>query len=151
MAVRVVILKNTPNLGREGDIVRVKEGYARNFLLPNGMAELADEQAMQRAKKIKKQKRVEIGKKKKQAQKLLEKIEKIKLKINKKTQKGKLFGSVKENDIIKALKGQGIELKKSQIILGDKEIKKTGTYEIEIELIKGLRGKIKLKVDSEKK
>lgn len=147
----MVILKNTPNLGREGDIVRVKEGYARNFLLPNGMAELADEQAMQRAKKIKKQKRVEIGKKKKQAQKLLEKIEKIKLKINKKTQKGKLFGSVKENDIIKALKGQGIELKKSQIILGDKEIKKTGTYEIEIELIKGLRGKIKLKVDSEKK
>ena len=150
MAVEVVLLKKVKNLGDAGEVVSVKEGYARNFLLTSDLAMLATPMAKEKAKRIKKNQKVDKNLEKKELEKIAQKISETEITLKRKADTGKLFGSVTDSEIIKLLMEKGIRLKKSQF-MKKKAIKKVGNYEIPVDLSQKIVGTIKLKVVDEKK
>jgi large subunit ribosomal protein L9 len=149
----VILKEDIKNLGRAGEIVKVSEGYARNFLFPANKAIPATKKNIARIKE-------EFAKKKQTDEAVKNKAEEIARKINgmeiiiieRASDDGVLYGSVSNIEILKELKKRGYELDKSNIILSE-HIKKLGIYEIEIKLYKDIKAKIKIKVlaDAEKK
>ena len=136
---RVILKEDVPNLGKMGEIVNVRPGYARNYLFPKNLAVKADEKNL---RQLEHEKRIiEIKKKKLEKMKasLMEKLSKIDLTIQKPVgEKEKLYGSVTVKDILNALEEEGITgLTKKNIIL-EEPIKKLGIY------------KVKIKIDAEK-
>ena len=131
----VILLENIRNLGKMGDVVKVRDGYGRNFLLKTGKALRADEEN----KVLFQKKKDEINKKniekKKNAKKVLEKIKNIKLNFKKETKEnGDLFATIKPKEIsLHLLEKFKESIHPSQIDL-KKEIKKTGNYPITINL-----------------
>jgi large subunit ribosomal protein L9 len=130
---KIVLLKNCPKLGNRLDIKEVKEGYARNFLIPNKMAAFADKTTLNQLSALQ---RKDADTKKTQQDNLteiFEKLKKAKVQIYTKANKtGGLFAAVNEDDIRKAALQSGINLPDDcQIALG-LPIKKVGLYEIEI-------------------
>ena len=131
----VILLENVRNLGKMGDIVKVKDGYGRNFLLKNGKALRADEEN----KIIFKKKKEEISKKnaeyKKSAKKIFEKIKNKKLNFKKETKEnGDLFASIKPKEISKYFTENFKEtIHPSQIDL-KQEINKVGSFPFSINL-----------------
>ena len=111
---KVILIKDVKSLGKEGDLVNAKTGYARNFLLPNQLAIEATKENVAKWKEEKKrQENV------KEAQNLKERIEKIELKIKTKTGEGdRLFGAITSKDIAEALeKEAGISVDKKKVEL----------------------------------
>ena len=131
----VILLENIRNLGKMGDIVKVKDGYGRNFLLKTGKALRADDEN----KALFKKKKEEISKKnleqKKNAKKIFDKIKSQKLIFQKETKEnGDLFASIKPKEISIYLSEKFKEtIHPSQIDL-KKEIKKTGNYSLTVNL-----------------
>lgn len=118
---KVILTSDVKSLGKEGELVNAKTGYARNFLIPNGLAIEATKENMadwKERKKIEEQQRQEDVK---EAQDLKDTLEKVELKIKTKTGEGdRLFGSITAMDIADALKKQeGIEIDKKKIELKD--------------------------------
>ena len=130
----LILKEDVENLGFKDDVVKVKNGFGRNFLIPNGLAMLATESNKKvLAEKIKqsqnKQKEA-IG----DANKIVKKLEKLDLKLKAKSVEGeKLFGSITNSDIAKGLSDNGIEIEKKYIQLSS-NIKKTGSYSAKIRL-----------------
>ncbi len=150
MPLEIVLLQNVDKLGKAGDVVSVKEGYARNFLLRFDLAMLATPAAKDKAKELRKQKKTAGKLEEKELKKMAKKISEMEFVLKRKAENGKLFGSVTDSEIIKLLEEQGVELKKNQLKMKE-AVKKIGNYEIEISLSKGVSGKIRLKVVDEKK
>lgn len=137
MATTQVILKEKiNNLGAEGDVVKVRAGFARNFLLPQSKAYEATEGNLRRLDDLKKVRAEREAKELEEAAKLVAKLKKLKLKMTLLTgQGGKAFGSISSTDIIKAVQESSAKmtLEKHQIDL-DKPIKTTGTFEVPVKL-----------------
>ena len=130
----LILKEDVENLGFKDDLVKVKNGYGRNFLIPNGLAMLATESNKKvLAEKIKQSQ----NKQKKaidEAQKIVKKLEKLDLKIAAKALEGdKLFGSITSADISKELAENKLEIEKKYIQLSS-NIKKTGSYSAKIRL-----------------
>jgi len=141
---KIILTKDIDKVGGAGEIVKVKDGYARNFLIPKGFAMLANEKNVKELefnrRLIQKQIDGEYGK----ARELAEKIATVDISIAKKVgEEGKLFGSVTTREIADAIKEKGFEVDHRHIIL-DGPIKKSGVYEVEVKLFRELKGKIKL-------
>ena len=130
----LILKEDVENLGFKDDLVVVKNGYGRNFLIPQGKAVLATSSAKKvLAEKIKqsqnKQKEAIL-----EAQKVVKKLEKLELKISAKSlESDKLFGSVTSAEIAKELSSNGFEIEKKCIQLSS-NIKKTGAYTAKIRL-----------------
>ena len=130
----LILKEDVENLGFKDDVVKVKNGFGRNFLIPNGLAMLATESNKKvLAEKIKlsqnKQKEAISN-----ANKIVKKLEKLDLKLKAKSVEGeKLFGSITNSDISKGLSDNGIEIEKKYIQLSS-NIKKTGSYSAKIRL-----------------
>ena len=125
---QVILMEKVVNLGGLGDIVKVKDGYARNFLIPQGKAKRATEQNRQ----VFEAKRAELeraqGEKLAAAQGLATKLEGLSLQIARKAGvDGRLFGSVGNADIADALAAQGIEIEKSAVRLPLGPMKQVGS------------------------
>ena len=137
MAFQNVILTSfMPNLGAEADIVKVRAGYARNFLFPRGLAYEATPSAMRKLDELKKKRADREAKELNDAQEIAGKINKIKLTMVLETgETGKAFGSISLRDIEDRLAKDfpGLKLEKHQIQL-DKPIKETGEHEIPVRL-----------------
>ena len=137
MATTQVILKQKiQNLGAEGDVVKVRAGFARNFLLPQSKAFEATPGNLRRLESLKKVRVEREAKELGEAEKLATKLRKLKLKLTLATgQGGKAFGSITATDLIKAVEESSAKtkLEKHQIVL-DKPIKSTGTYEVPVKL-----------------
>ena len=146
---KVILLQNLKSLGQIGDIKDVSDGYARNFLIPKKMAEVATEEAVKRAEAKKSQEQAEKEADLNELKTLAEKINGKKIILKSKEKGGKLFGSIAAKDIASALKREGLEISEKSIII-KKAIKKVGRYKIEIILDKGIQSKINLAVESEK-
>lgn len=148
---KVILRQNVQNLGLEGDIVEVALGYARNYLLPKGLAELASPEALKKAQAIKAARLIQEEEEKKKAQDLAKKLEKVIITIPVKVgEEGKLFGSVTSDEIAQAIKDQAkIEIDKKAILLTE-PIKKIGKYNIKIRLFKDVGATIKVKVEEKK-
>lgn len=137
MATTQIILKEKiKNLGAEGDVVKVRAGFARNFLLPQSKAYEATETNLRRLEDLKKVRVEREAKELEEATKLVAKLKKLKLKLTLLTgQGGKAFGSISSTDIIKAVEESSakLTLEKHQIEL-DKPIKTTGTFEVPVKI-----------------
>ncbi len=143
---KVILIENVQSLGKIGDIADVKDGYARNFLLPKKLALPATEENVKRVqKKIQEmQRKIEIEKM--TAEELDRKLRGLLLTIPKKCgEKDTIFGSVTVADILEALSKVGLEIEKKKIQLSE-PIKKLGIYTIPIKLNPSLTSEIKIEV-----
>lgn len=149
---KVILKEDIDNLGKKGDIKEVSGGYARNFLMPKGLVELATGAKISYANKLKKQREEEDAKKIKELEKIAAGIRGIKIKITEKAKDdGKLFGSIKAERIIEELnKKAKAEFSKEMVIL-DEPIRKVGDYKIKIKISQDIETEIELKVEKEKK
>lgn len=132
---KVILKKDVKGSGKAGDIVNVSDGYARNFLLPKGIAVEANNQNLSEIKQKKASQNFRIEEEKKAATELKKIIEEKTVKLSAKGgESGKLFGSVTTKDIAEALKVQfGVDVDKKKISLqGD--IKAFGSYNAEVKL-----------------
>jgi large subunit ribosomal protein L9 len=130
----VLLLKPVDGLGAEGDQVKVRAGYARNFLLPQGMAVPLTGANRKRVEALKKARALREAKELDGAQALAKQIEKAGIAIAVKTgEGGKLFGAVTANDIHDKLVAAGITVEKRRIHLGQ-PIKTLGKHEVKIRL-----------------
>jgi len=140
---KVIIIKKFEKF-REGDIVDVKDGYARNFLIPKGLVLEATKENLQRFENIKKQRlKLEELEKKKYIE-IKGKIEKTSITISAEVKNNdELYGSINESLILEALKEEGIELEKDKIQL-EEPIKKLGIYNIEVKLQPEITAKLRV-------
>ncbi|RLJ65292.1 50S ribosomal protein L9 [Sulfurisoma sediminicola] len=132
---QVILMEKVVNLGGLGDIVKVKDGYARNFLIPQGKAKRATEEN----KKVFEARRAELEKAQAEilaaAQAQVAKLEGVSVQVARKAGvDGRLFGSVGNADIADALKAQGIEIEKSMVRLPEGPFKQVGDNQVEIAL-----------------
>jgi len=132
---QIILMEKVVNLGGLGDVVKVKDGYARNFLIPQGKAKRAAEAN----RKIFEEKRAELERAQAEAiaaaQAQADKLEGLMLQITRKTGvDGRLFGSVSTHDIAEALAAQGFQVEKSAIRLPEGPLKTVGDTPVQIAL-----------------
>ncbi|MBN1635295.1 MAG: 50S ribosomal protein L9 [Deltaproteobacteria bacterium] len=146
---KVVLLESIEGLGSVGREVKVKDGYARNFLIPKGMALQATDSNLKAFKdKIESRVRSE-AKTKEHAEKLSEQLQALTLSFNMKTgQEGKLFGSITSTHIFEALKDKGFEIDKKKVNLSE-PIRHVGTHEVGLRLYEGVNATLKVEVKAE--
>jgi large subunit ribosomal protein L9 len=147
----LILKEDVENLGFKDDIVKVKNGFGRNFLIPNGLAMLAtDSNKKVLAEKIKQSQNKQkdaIN----EANKIVKKLEKLELKISAKSIEGdKLFGSISASEISKSLADNGIEVEQKFIQLNS-NIKKTGNYTVKIRLHREVNFELTFDVIKEQK
>ncbi len=147
----LILKEDVENLGFKDDVVKVKNGYGRNFLIPNGLAMLATESNKKvLAEKIK-QSQNKQKKAIEEAQKIVKKLEKLDLKIAAKALEGdKLFGSITSADLSKELAENKLEIEKKYIQLSS-NIKKTGSYIAKIRLHREVNFELSFDVVKEQK
>ncbi len=143
----VILLKDMENLGKVGDIVRVKDGYARNYLIPAGIALPATKSNIRRVQNELQSLRKKAERQLQRYKELAEKLNATRVTIEHEAgEEGKLFGSVTTSQIEKALHQAGFEdVEKKQIVL-EKPIRETGTYEVKIHLFKDIEATVTVDV-----
>jgi large subunit ribosomal protein L9 len=129
----LILKEDVENLGFKDDLVVVKNGYGRNFLIPQGKAILATISAKKVLAEKLKQSQVKENQAIEEASKIVKKLEKLELKISAKSENDKLFGSVTNSEISKELFSKGFEIEKKCIQLSS-TIKKIGSYTAKIRL-----------------
>ena len=144
---QIILLETVSKLGRLGEVVNVKSGYARNYLIPHGKAQRATEAAVAEFE----QRRAELEKKQSDtqaaAQSIADRLEGLMLQIAQKTSSdGKLFGSVTNANIAEALKEQGFEIEKSMIRMPQGQLKQIGDYAIKVVLYGDISAQITVSV-----
>lgn len=132
---QIILMEKVANLGQLGDVVNVKNGYARNFLIPKGKAKRATQSAIEEFEA----KRAELEKKQADllgvAQARAEKLNGLMVQVTEKAGvDGKLFGSVTNADIEAALKGQGFEVERAMIRMPEGPLKQVGDHPVTIAL-----------------
>lgn len=141
---QVILLKDSKKLGKEGDTVEVKDGYARNFLIPQGLALIVTEGSFKRLEEMKNVKAKAEKKKKKGFSKLKEEIEKISLTITAETKgEEELYGTINETQILKLLHSEGVELNKDALVM-EEPINKLGVYNLKINMYHGVEATLRV-------
>ena len=130
----IILRQAVENLGKPGDVVKVKAGYARNYLLPHGLAYEATPGNLKRIQQERDRLEAAENERRGAAQGLAEKLEQVSLTFSARVgEEGKLFGSVTAADIAQQLEAQGFHLEKRQIDLHE-PIKALGVYRVPIRL-----------------
>lgn len=144
----VILLTDIANLGHQDDVINVKPGYGRNYLIPQGFAILATESAKKVLAENLKQRAHKEEKIKQEATELAGKLEGIKLTIGAKTSStGKIFGSVNNIMIAEKLKEQGFDIDRKKILV--KEVKEVGEYTAKVKLHREVAVDVAFEVISE--
>jgi large subunit ribosomal protein L9 len=144
MAEEILLMTDVPGLGTEGQVVRVAEGYARNYLLPRKLGAPVTEATRRRLAKIQKTRQVSNQAELDKAQARVAEIEKGSYTIPVKVGGGeKLYGSVTAADITAVLKAQGFEVDKQQVVL-ETPIKELGVYDVKLKLHPQVEAAIKV-------
>lgn len=146
----LILKKDVDKLGYKDDIVKVRDGYGRNFLIPQGMAVIANEAAKKMHAENLKQRAHKEAKVKEEAEKLAKAIASVAVKVGAKAgESGKIFGSVNTIQVADALKKLGYEIDRKHISIKGDSIKTLGTYEATIKLHKDVVQVIKFDVIEE--
>ena len=146
---KVILSRDVENLGARGDVVDVKKGYARNYLLPRGVAFFATSENLKRIEQEKLKEEQKRAKALKDAQLLADKMKKTSCTISAQTgTEGALYGSVTNEDIAEALRMEDINIDKKMIIM-EEPIRKLGVYEISVRLHPEVNAEIKVWVIKE--
>lgn len=145
---QVILREKIDGLGAEADVVRVRAGYARNFLVPTGKALVATKDNLQEIEELKAARAAREAKELEEAQAVAKKISKLRPKFTLETgQGGKAFGSITSIDIHKELEAGGIEVERHMIQL-DKPIKGSGKQQVEIQLHPEITAKLSFNVEA---
>lgn len=147
MAALLLLLEDVEDLGRSGDVVKVKPGFARNFLLPRGFGIIADKNALRLQERLQEERKLKAEQDRKQSEAQSKTLANVTLTATVKIdQDGHMYGSVSSMDIVNLLKEQQkFDVEKRQILLKN-PIKVTGIHTIEIKLKEGVTGSFTLKV-----
>jgi large subunit ribosomal protein L9 len=146
----IILKKNVDKLGYKDDVVTVKPGYARNFLIPQGYAVLATASAKKAHAEIMKQRSHKEVKIKEEAQALAAKLEGLTLKIGAKVgENGKIFGSVNTVQLAEVIKAAGVEVDRKSLKIKNEPIKEVGTYTADANLHKEVSVEISFEVVGE--
>ena len=150
MANKLLLVQDVEHLGRSGDLVSVKQGFARNFLLPNGLAVIADKSTLRMQARLKEEREKKAAVDRQEAEKTAAAIDGIVLlKVVKVDHEGNMYGSVTAHDVAELLTASSnIAFEKRS--LGMKHaIKQTGVHKITVKLNEGVTASISLKVASD--
>ena len=150
MAMMQVILRDdVPNLGRPGDVVKVRPGYARNFLLPRNLAVEANPKNLRAFEHQKRLALLRRETKRNESLKVKERLEQLTVEIAARAgEGGKLFGSVTNIDIERALSGQGVSVERRRILLAE-PIKELGDFVVPVRVDAEVEANLKIKVAAE--
>ncbi len=148
---KVILLKDVKELGKKGELIEAKDGYARNFLFPRKLAEEANSSNMKEMKEQMESKKLKKANELSDAKELAKKLEATKVIIKTKSgDGGRLFGSITTKDIAEILKKEhGIEIDKRKIELDGGNIKTMGTTQAEIKIYPTVLAKMKIQVTEE--
>ena len=142
----IILLDKIDNLGNVGDVVRVKPGYARNYLFPKGLAVRSSKRNIAFVEEKRKNIELKIAKKEQASQAIFDSLKNVEILMEVEVgENDKLFGSVTTMDLQKALNEQNIEIEKQDILL-DNPIKSLGAYDIPIKVTSSLKQNIKVNV-----
>jgi large subunit ribosomal protein L9 len=146
----IILLKDVENLGVKYDLLKVKPGYGRNFLIPKGLAKIANSSNKKHLEEIKRQQTNKIAKQMEEFKALAEKVAGTKFIIGAKAgTTGKLFGSVTNVQLADAIKNElGIEVERKKIIITN-EVKDLGTYKATLHIFKDIDAEFQFEVVSE--
>jgi large subunit ribosomal protein L9 len=146
MNIQVILREDVAHVGSLGDLVSVKPGFARNFLLPRGLAVVASDRQKNRVEHEKKVLESRVAKLKKGADELKGRLDAVTLSISKAAgENEKLFGSVTAMEVEALLKEKGFDISRKQLVLGD-HIKSLGTHEVPVKLHRDVTATIKVVV-----
>ncbi len=147
---QVILKQNVQHLGKKGEMKNVKDGYFMNFLQPRNLAEVATPVKIKQAEEMRKREVVQHGRIQEQAGEIKGKLKGLKITIKAKAKGDKLYGSITEKEILKALEDKlNIRFEKENLLLSE-HIKVAGTYEVPVRLAEGVEGKFTLEVKGEK-
>jgi large subunit ribosomal protein L9 len=146
---QVILREDVPNLGRTGDVVKVRDGYARNFLLPRELAIEADPKNL---RVFEHEKRIAMRRreaKRTESAKIKERIEAVALALAVRAgEEGKLFGSITNIDIERGLREKGIEIDRRKILLAE-PIKQLGDYTIAVRVDPEVEANLKITIQAQ--
>ncbi len=146
----IILLQDVNKLGQKDDIVRVKDGYGRNYLIPKGYAIPASPSAKKMHAENLRQRAHKEEKIKAAAQETAARLEEIKLVVGAKTSStGKIFGSVNTIQIAESLKEKGFDIDRRSITLPDDQIKEIGTYNAVIKLHRDVKVEVEFEIIAE--
>lgn len=146
----IILKKDVANVGHEDDVVKVKAGYALNYLIPQGFAILATESAKKQHAETLRQRAHKEAKLVADAQALAARIESVLVKVSAKvSESGKIYGSVTTAQLAEALVNAGIEVDKKDITITSEEVKELGTFDAEVKCYKSVKGAFKFEVVAE--
>ncbi len=150
MATKLLLVQDVEDLGRSGDIVSVKPGYARNFLIPQKLAMVADKRALQLQARLQEERKQRAIVDRKESEELAGKLESVVLTtIVKVDHDGHMYGSVTALDIVKMLEEQGYSALEKRSVQLKHPIKTTGSHKIHLKLNEGVAAEVTLKVVAE--
>lgn len=146
---KLILREDVENLGRGGDVVDVKPGYGRNFLLPRGLAVVANTKNLREIEHQKSVAAAKAAKLKASAEAVAKRLAETPITLKRKAgEQDKLFGSVTAIDIAEALSARGLQLDRRSIDLPE-PIKTVGDFEVPVKLHHDVVGKAKVKVEAE--
>jgi large subunit ribosomal protein L9 len=146
----IILLQDVPKLGHKDDLVKVKNGYGRNYLIPKGLALAATGSAKKIHSENLRQKAHKEEKIRIEAQEIASKLADVKIVVGAKTSSsGKIFGSVNTIQIAEALKEQGFDIDRKNITLQEDLIKEVGNYKAIIKLHKEVKVEINFEIKAE--
>jgi large subunit ribosomal protein L9 len=146
---KIILKEDFEQLGKIGDVVEVKRGFAQNFLIPKKIAYPAKPNFVRMIEEEKRQKMIRLNKEKKHSELLSKKLENVSVTLAVSVGEGdKMFGSVTNQDISESLKEQGHDIERKKIIL-EEPIKQLGIYSVPIKLHPEIEAKIKVWVVKE--
>ncbi len=146
---KVILLENIEKMGNKGEVVNVKRGFARNYLVPRGYALYATPGNMKRLGTIQEELQAAEEKKVGELKELAEKIASVKLTfVRKVDEHGSMFGSVSDSDIVTALKAQDVEIKRSNVQM-EHNVKELGEHSLPVKLHKEVVADLSFVVEAE--
>jgi len=143
---KVILTTNVKKLGKVGELVNVKDGYARNFLLPKKMALRENKKNLEYYEKIKEEIKINENKKLEQAKETIDNIKKLKIQFSKEAdEKGQLYGAISKKEIINFLKENQIKVHSDDLIITE-QIRSIGDHEILVNPYTDIQESIKVVV-----
>ncbi len=147
---KVILTKDVQNLGNNGDIKDVADGYARNFLIPEGSAKIATKNTIKQSEEIRTKRAKESEENIKLAEEIVKKIKGFKVNIKVKAENnGKLYAAIKPKEISALLVENGFQVNEDNIVI-QSPIKELGDHEVLVEFDHKLKAKISLTVEADK-
>jgi large subunit ribosomal protein L9 len=144
--IHVVLQDDIDNLGSSGDVVRVRPGYARNFLIPRGLALPATEGNLARVEDLKRQASARAHKAMTEANELKKKLEAVSIKLERAVgEENRMYGSVTSKDIEDAFAAKGVEIDRKKIVLAE-PIKTLGSIKVPIKLHREVTAELSVEV-----